>query len=131
MKVYILSKDNIFLYLTKRSIEKIPNLHYDNNFFATQDLIIYITQNHSDMTSVPIIILVDFDNLANESCSFLNEISKIKPDFKDRIHLYACTSFIPSNDILEALENNIILDYFTKPLNHLKWQKIVDRSYAR
>lgn len=126
MKVYSLSTDDIFIYLSTRTIETMHTLYYDKNFLTAQGLINYLTQYHSDVTSIPMIILLDFDKIANECCSFLNEISKINPAIKSNINLYACSSFRPSKKMKDAIKNEVILDYFTKPLNEEKLQKIVN-----
>ena len=124
-KVYLIDDDEVFVFLTKRIIEK-SNANVSIQVFTNgQDAIDHLMDIAGDFNALPDVILLDLNMPVMDGWEFLEAYQHI--DFADnqRPSLYIVTSSISPHEIERAKHLKIVSEFIVKPLAKEKFVEII------
>lgn len=119
----LIDDDNIFVFLTKKTIQLTNLVDLIKVFENGLDAINYLKENRDNPEVLPEIILLDLSMPIMNGWQFLEEFTKINPTIGKKITIYICSSSISHDDITRAKSINEVSDYIIKPITK---DKLID-----
>ncbi len=117
----LVDDDELFVFLTKMTIEDTNLVDAIKVFKNGRDAIHFLQENCNDLHQLPEVILLDLSMPIMDGWQFLEEYVVLKPRIGKKITLYIVTSSISPSDIAKARKISEVTDYIIKPItkNHL------------
>jgi CheY-like chemotaxis protein len=125
--IMIIDDDDLFVYLTKKTIEKtnlVEEIIVSEN---GKDAINYLTENAENPDLLPEIILLDLSMPIMDGWQFLDEYAAIESKIEKNIIIYIVTSSISPEDINKAKSIECVTDLIIKPLTKDKLIEIINK----
>ena len=119
--IWIIDDDDIFQFITRKSIEKIDKNRNIITFSNGQEAITSMNQNKE----VPDVILLDINMPIMDGWEFLNKYEGVRDSIDKNTHIYMVSSSIDSKDLAKAQNSIHITDYITKPIDENKMIEIL------
>jgi len=119
--IWIIDDDDIFQFITRKSIEKIDKNRNIITFSNGQEAIKSINQTRE----IPDVILLDINMPIMDGWEFLNKYEGIRDSKDKNTHIYMVSSSIDSKDLAKAQNSIHITDYITKPIDESKMIEIL------
>ena len=114
--VFFIDDDQLFVFLTKKTIEATDIVARIKEFRDGEEAINYLKKITNKKALLPDIILVDLNMPVMDGWEFLNEYILLKPKIKKKTTVYLVSSSISPHDIERAKNIQIVTNYFIKPL---------------
>ncbi len=121
----LVDDDDIFVYLTKKTIEQTRLVDLIKVFGDGQDAINFLIENAGNPEELPEIILLDISMPIMDGWQFLEEFSTLYPRIGKKISIYICTSSISPDDIARAKSISEVSDYIIKPITKEKLLEVI------
>ena len=124
-KITLIDDDDIFVFLTKKTIELTKLVELIQVFENGLDALNFLKENKYNIDSLPEIILLDLSMPIMNGWQFLDEYIKLNPYIGKKITIYICSSSISHDDITRAKAINAVSDYIIKPINKGKLIELI------
>jgi CheY-like chemotaxis protein len=116
VKIFLVDDDNIFVFLTKKTISTAGIDTEVEVFNNGQEIVDYLKKSAGDPNALPDIILLDISMPVMDGWGVLEEYKVIKPTLKKSINLNLVSSTISPHDIERAKSFSVVSDFYIKPL---------------
>ena len=127
-KMTLIDDDEIFVFLTKKAIEKSQLVEVVKVFGNGLDALNYLKKNVKHPEALPEIIVLDLSMPIMDGWQFLEEFVEISPRIDRAIMIYICSSSISPDDIAKAHQISSVSDYIIKPVTKEKLIEIIEKS---
>ena len=124
-KVALVDDDEIFVFLTSKTIENTHLVDIIKVFGNGLDAINFLKDNLDNPESLPEIIFLDLSMPVMDGWQFLEEFVKMNPKLGRKIVIYICSSSISPDDIKKAKAISAVSDYIIKPISKEKLVEIL------
>jgi len=121
----IIDDDEVFVYLTKKTIQQTNLINLINGFGNGLDAINFLKENIDNPDSLPEIILLDLSMPIMDGWDFLEEYLVLMPKLSRKIDIYIVSSSISPFDIVRAKSISAVTDYIIKPITKEKLIEII------
>ena len=121
----IVDDDDIFVFLTKKAIDKTVYFNEIIVFNNGLDSIEYIKENIHNPDLLPEVILLDLSMPIMDGWQFLDEYAGFKSQIEKVIVIYVVTSSISPEDIKKAKSIEEVSDFIVKPITHEKLAEVI------
>lgn len=121
----LIDDDDIFVYLTKKVLERTKLVDIMGVFGNGLDAINYLKDNKQNADLLPDIILLDLNMPIMNGWQFLEEYVAHNSKMAKKVLIYICSSSISPDDIMRAKTINAVSDYIIKPITTDKLMAIV------
>lgn len=115
VKIFLVDDDNIFIFLTTKTIESTGYNTKIQVFNNGKELVDYLIEYADDPESLPDIILLDLSMPVMDGWEVLDEYQVLQPRLKKSIELYILSSTISPYDIERAKSFSVVNDLLIKP----------------
>lgn len=112
----IVDDDDIFVYLTKKTIRETGLVERIEVFDNGLDALNFLNENKDNAPVLPEIILLDLSMSIMDGWQFLEEFTKLNQKIKKDITVYICSSSISPDDVARARSIKEVSDYIIKPI---------------
>lgn len=112
----LVDDDEIFVFLTKMTIEESNIVDMVKVFRNGREAINFLSENSHDPAQLPEVILLDLSMPVMDGWQFLEEYIVLKPRIGKKIVIYVVSSSISPDDIQKAKNINEVTDYIIKPV---------------
>lgn len=112
----LVDDDEIFVFLTKMTIESSNLVDVIKVFRNGREAINFLNENSHDPHQLPEVILLDLSMPVMDGWQFLEEYVALKPRIGKKIVIYVVSSSISPDDIQRAKNINEVTDYIIKPV---------------
>lgn len=119
----LVDDDEVFVFLTKKAIEKTKLVDLIKVFENGLDALSFLEDNIGNVDALPEIILLDLSMPIMNGWQFLEEFAKINPVLGKSITIYICSSSISPDDLSRAKTISEVSDYIIKPISK---DKLID-----
>lgn len=116
----IVDDDEIFVFLTKKTIEATSLVNFIQVFCNGLDALNFLKKNIDNPDTLPEIIFLDLSMPIMDGWKFLEEYILISPNLGKKITIYICTSSISPDDIKKAKAISVVSDFIIKPITKEK-----------
>lgn len=116
-KLTLIDDDKIFIFLTRKAIEKTNLIDQIKVFDNGLDALNFLKENINQVEILPEIILLDLNMPIMDGWQFLEEYALLHPSIGKKITIYICSSSISLEDINRAKAINEVTDYIIKPIS--------------
>jgi CheY-like chemotaxis protein len=123
--LWLVDDDDIFVFLTKKTIAKTNFAGEVKTFANGIDAIEYIKQIGDQKDLLPEIIFLDLAMPVMDGWGFLDEFAIIKPRLERKITIYIVSSSVSPQDVQRAKNINDICDFIIKPVSKEKFIHII------
>lgn len=123
----LVDDDDIFVFLTKKTIEQTNLVDLIKVFENGLDALNFLTENKNNVDVLPEIILLDLSMPIMNGWQFLAEYTKLNPTIGKKITIYICSSSISPADIARAKTISEVSDYIIKPITKDKLIDIIKK----
>lgn len=121
----IVDDDDVFVFLTKKAIDKTTFFKEILVFNNGLDSIEYIKENVKNPDLLPEVILLDLSMPIMDGWQFLEEYSEFKSEIGKPIVIYIVTSSISPEDLKKARSIAEVSDFIVKPITHEKLAEVI------
>jgi CheY-like chemotaxis protein len=121
----IIDDDEVFVYLTKKTIQQTNLINLINVFGNGLDAINFLKENIDNPDSLPEIILLDLSMPIMDGWDFLEDYLLLMPKLSRKINIYIVSSSISPFDIVKAKSISAVSDYIIKPITREKLIEIM------
>lgn len=121
--IAIVDDDEIYIFLTQKTIEKTGLVNVINKFDNGLDVLNFLKENKDNINLLPEIIFLDLSMPIMDGWQFLEQYILLYPKLEKQILIYVCSSSISPNDINKVKSFSIVSDFIIKPLTE---EKIID-----
>lgn len=121
----IIDDDEVFVYLTKKTIQQTNLINLINVFGNGLDAINFLKENIDNPDSLPEIILLDLSMPIMDGWDFLEDYLLLMPTLSRKINIYIVSSSISPFDIVKAKSISAVSDYIIKPITREKLIEII------
>lgn len=125
---YLIDDDEIYIFTTKKLIEKVDFCEEVAVFENGKEAIDAIKFTIKNKNELPDVILLDLNMPIMDGWQFLDEFIRIKS--KKNIKIYIVSSSIDPSDIARANTYNMVSNYIVKPISREKLQEITEEIFA-
>lgn len=119
----LVDDDDIFVFLTKKTIEQTNLVDLIKVFGNGLDALNFLKENKNNVSTLPEIIVLDISMPIMNGWQFLEEYTKLNPTIGKKITIYICSSSISPDDINRAKTISEVSDYIIKPITK---DKLID-----
>lgn len=112
----LVDDDEIFTFLTKKTIEETKLVDQIKVFGNGQDAIEFLEMIADDVELLPEVILLDINMPILDGWGFLEEFISLKPNIGKKITIYIVTTSISPHDLERARNISEVSDYIIKPI---------------
>lgn len=123
----LVDDDDVFVFLTKKTIEQTKLVDLIKVFRNGLDAINFLKENKNNIAVLPEIILLDLSMPIMNGWQFLEEFTKLTPSLGKKITVYICSSSISQDDITKAKSINEVSDYIIKPITKDKLIDLIEK----
>ncbi len=116
MRIFIIDDDEIFVFLTKKTILSASNSAEVISFCEAESALEFIKAHIESHDLLPDYVLLDLSMPVMDGWAFLEEYAKITPLKKGNTRLYILSSSISPHDIEKVKKNELVCDFLIKPL---------------
>jgi CheY-like chemotaxis protein len=113
----LVDDDEIFVFLTKKTIEFTNLVEQIRVFKNGQEAINFLNENANNLDTIPEIILLDLSMPVMDGWQFLEEYIALKPHIGKKITIYIVSSSISPEDIIRAQNISEVTDFIIKPIS--------------
>ncbi|MEH6745585.1 MAG: response regulator [Maribacter arcticus] len=124
----IIDDDPIFIYGTKRIIEKVDFCNKIIVYNNGQEAIDGIYELIKTKEQLPDVILLDINMPVMDGWEFLVEFKKLQNLFSKKIHIYIASSSVDPRDIERIKNYKEVSDYILKPITPDDLGKIISAT---
>ncbi|MEH6760287.1 MAG: response regulator [Maribacter arcticus] len=124
----IIDDDPIFIYGTKRIIEKVDFCNKIIVYNNGQEAIDAIYELIKTKEQLPDVILLDINMPVMDGWEFLVEFKKLQNLFSKKIHIYIASSSVDPRDIERVKNYKEVSDYILKPITPDDLGKIISAT---
>lgn len=124
--ILLVDDDDIFVYLTKKTIEATHLTNKIKTFCNGKDAINYLVENAENEKLLPEIIFLDLHMPVLDGWGFLAEYITLNPKLHKKIKVYIFTSSISQQDIARSKEITMVTDYIVKPVSRDKFMSLIN-----
>ncbi|MEH6513080.1 MAG: response regulator [Maribacter arcticus] len=124
----IIDDDPIFIYGTKRIIEKVDFCNKIIVYNNGQEAIDGIYELIKTKEQLPDVILLDINMPVMDGWEFLVEFKKLQNLFSKKIHIYIASSSVDPRDIERVKNYKEVSDYILKPITPDDLGKIISAT---
>lgn len=128
--LWLIDDDEIFVYLTRKIIDKTQLTEQIKVFENGQIAIDYLSRLGANSKYLPEIIFLDLMMPVLDGWGFLDEYKAMLETFQSKIKLYILSSSVSPQDIKRAKKFKGIVDFITKPITKEKITEI-ERNYEQ
>jgi CheY-like chemotaxis protein len=121
----LVDDDDIFVFLTKKTIQLTNLVNLVKVFGNGLDAINFLKDNRHNTENLPEVILLDLSMPIMNGWQFLDEFTKLKPALGKKITIFICSSSISHDDITRAKAINEVSDYVIKPITKDKLTDLI------
>lgn len=123
--LFLVDDDEIFVFLTKRTIEE-TNLADQIKIFGNgKDAIDFLRQAVQNKEMLPEIIFLDLSMPIMDGWGFLEAYVALKPKLDKRITIYILSSSVSPHDIERAKTISVVSDFIVKPIVKDQFMEVV------
>ncbi|MEA1784465.1 response regulator [Arenibacter sp. GZD96] len=126
-KLSIIDDDDTFIYLTKKTINKISNVELIKVFSNGLDAITFLKENKTKPETLPEIILLDLSMPIMDGWQFLEEYAVLNPKIGKKITIYICSSSISPEDIVKSRAISEVTDFIIKPISREQLEEMIEK----
>jgi CheY-like chemotaxis protein len=123
----LVDDDEIFVFLTKRTIEETKLVELIKVFENGLDALNFLKENKDNTDALPEIILLDLSMPIMNGWQFLEEFTILNPTIGKTITIYICSSSISPDDVARAKAISEVTDYIIKPVNKEKLIELIKK----
>jgi CheY-like chemotaxis protein len=124
-KLLLIDDDEIFVFLTRKSLDEIACFDQINVCHSSKDAIDFLSQRSNKPEQLPEIILLDLSMPITDGWGFLVEYMQLKEKLCKQINLYIMSSSISPYDIEKAKSISAVSGFIIKPIAKEKVADIV------
>ena len=124
--IAVIDDDEIYVFLTKRLIEKTHLFEKVLVFKNGLEGLNFIKENVNNAASLPELILLDLSMPVMNGWQFLDEFMKLYPKNESNIKIYISTSSISPNDVERAKHISVVSNYIVKPISKELFIKMLE-----
>jgi CheY-like chemotaxis protein len=121
----LIDDDEVFVYLTTKTIRQTKLVDTVNIFGNGLDALDFIKENGQDPNALPEIILLDLSMPIMNGWQFLAEYSTLNLNVGKKIAIYICSSSISPDDVARAKTISEVYDYIIKPITKDKFIELI------
>lgn len=121
----LIDDDDIFVFLTKKTIQLTNLVNEVRVFNNGLDAINFFIENQLNIEYLPEVILLDLSMPIMNGWQFLDEFAKLYPSLGKKITIIICSSSISHDDITRAKSINEVSDYLIKPITKNKLTELL------
>ena len=125
--IFLVDDDEIFVYLTKKTIEETRLIDQIKTFGNGKDAIDYLEQIAGNKELLPEVIFLDLHMPVLDGWGFLEDYVRLNPKLGKKITLYIFTSSVSQQDIMRAHEISLVTDYIIKPMSKDKFTELIGK----
>lgn len=114
--LFLVDDDEIFTFLTKRTIEETQLVDQIKIFTNGQDAIDFLEKAAGDKLLLPEVILLDINMPILDGWGFLEEFVLLKPHIGKKITIYVVSTSISPHDLERAKNISDVTDFIIKPI---------------
>ena len=126
----LVDDDQIFVYLTKRTIKETKLAEQIEVFENGKEAIDFLYKVADNKDLIPNIIFLDLSMPVLDGWGFLDEYLLIKPELRNNITLFVLSSSFSEQDKQRVKKYNFVSDYFVKPITNSQFIDIV-KKYSK
>ena len=115
-KLFLVDDDEVFTFLTKRTIEETQLVDQIKIFSNGQDAIDFLEKAAGDKELLPEVILLDINMPILDGWGFLEEFILLKPSIGKKITIYVVSTSISPYDLERAKNIAEVSDFIIKPI---------------
>lgn len=115
--IAVIDDDDIYVYMTKRIIEKTQIFKKVLVFKNGLEGLNFIEKHYNDYNDLPELILLDLSMPIMNGWQFLDGFIKLYPNNDSRIKIYLSTSSISPSDMERAKKISVVSNYLVKPIS--------------
>lgn len=123
----LVDDDDIFVFLTKKTIEETKLVELIRVFDNGLDALNFLKENKDNTDALPEIILLDLSMPIMNGWQFLEEFTILNPMIGKTITIYICSSSISPDDVARAKAISEVSDYIIKPVNKEKLVELIKK----
>ncbi|HLP34007.1 MAG TPA: response regulator [Bacteroidia bacterium] len=123
----LVDDDDIFVFLTKKTIEETKLVELIRVFDNGLDALNFLKENKDNTDALPEIILLDLSMPIMNGWQFLEEFTILNPMIGKTITIYICSSSISPDDVARAKAISEVSDYIIKPVNKEKLIELIKK----
>ncbi|MEO6305716.1 MAG: response regulator [Bacteroidia bacterium] len=112
----LIDDDDMFVFLTKKTIEYSNLVDVVKVFRNGREAINFLNENSRNVEKLPEVILLDLTMPIMDGWQFLEQYVLLKPNIGKKIIIYIVSSSISPSDIERAKHINEVTDYIIKPV---------------
>ncbi|MDB5247089.1 MAG: transcriptional regulator [Segetibacter sp.] len=116
IKIFLIDDDQIFVFLTKKTIESTGIKTEVRVFGDGEEAIDYLREASQTIELLPDIICLDLSMPIMDGWEFLEEFILLKPKIEKKVILYLVSSSISPHDIERAKNISVVSDFIIKPV---------------
>ena len=124
IKILLADDDPIFVFLTKKTIEKTGIDAEIVVFGDGEGAINYLTRNQENGESLPDIIFIDINMPVMDGWEFTEQYSQLRPLLNKDIYMYLLSSTISPHDFDRIRNIQVVTEALIKPLVAAKIKEI-------
>ena len=114
--LFLVDDDEIFTFLTKRTIEETQLVDQIKIFSNGQDAIDFLEEAAGDKELLPEVILLDINMPILDGWGFLEEFILLKTSMGKKITIYVVSTSISPYDLERAKNISEVSDFIIKPI---------------
>jgi CheY-like chemotaxis protein len=123
----LVDDDDVFVYLTKKTIEKTNLVDLIKVFDNGLDALNFIIENKYNPDELPELILLDLSMPIMNGWQFLEEYAKLNTTISKKIIIYICSSSISPDEVARAKTISEVTDFIIKPVTTDKLIEVIGK----
>jgi CheY-like chemotaxis protein len=126
-KVYLIDDDDIYVFLTKKTILKVREDVDVEVFSDGLQAITHLKEIQHQPDLLPDVIFLDLNMPVMDGWAFLNEYQHLVPAFTKQNELYIVSSSISPHEIERSKTFPVVSEFIIKPLVKEKFLEILEK----